>query len=73
MSDLREMVENLARMTKEEQEQFVEKMVETYPELAEEIHTGLGYGLLDRDFRKEINEPYEPYEQEFDGTAYWGA
>jgi hypothetical protein len=74
---IREMVESLARMNLSQREKFLAKLVQTYPHLAESLHSQLGFELLDRDFRAELNAPYEeaeePVEQEFDGTAYWGA
>ena len=42
-------VESIARMTNEERDQFVEAMIESYPNLADDMLSKIGYGLLDKE------------------------
>jgi len=42
-------VERLARMTQQEREQFVEQLVTEWPDLADTVHTQIGYALLDKE------------------------
>lgn len=49
MSTINEQAENLARMSNEEREQFVESLVNTYPNLAETVMSNIGFALMDKD------------------------
>jgi hypothetical protein len=49
MSTINEQAENLARMSNEEREQFVESLVDTYPNLAETVMSNIGFALMDKD------------------------
>lgn len=49
MSTINEQAENLARMSNREREQFVESLVNTYPNLAETVMSNIGFALMDKD------------------------
>jgi len=49
MSTINEQAENLARMSNNEREQFVESLVNTYPNLAETVMSNIGFALMDKD------------------------
>ena len=53
-----DIIETIARMNKSQQEQFIHELTKRYPTLAEDLQSGFGFELLDRDFRKELNAPY---------------
>jgi hypothetical protein len=39
--------ENIARMSNQERDQLVNDLIESYPNLADELMTKIGFGLLD--------------------------
>jgi hypothetical protein len=53
MSTINEQAENLARMSNNEREQFVESLVNTYPNLAETVMSNIGFALMDKDISDE--------------------
>ena len=53
MSTIQEQAEELARMSKDEREKFVESLVNTYPNLAEQVMSNIGFALMDKDIEDE--------------------
>ena len=53
MATLNKQAENLARMSTDERNNFVESIVTRYPNLADELMSSIGYALLEQDSNDE--------------------
>jgi len=56
MSTIHEQAEQLARMDSIQREQFVETLVNTYPNLAEQVMSNIGFALMDKDIEDESEQ-----------------